>query len=249
MRPVTYAVPKELLPIGSTPILDLVVEEAAGAGLEELALVVRPGKPALRAYVEARRGEPPYKGVTIEFVEQSEPTGLADAIGLCRQFTGDQPFAILLPDNLLMPSRSALTEMAELSEFEGCDVLGVIGVDSGRAHEYGNCGRFEYATRPDRALAINRLIDRGPGRMHVDPGQTVLRTCGRYVCRAHLYDYLDAARDPHADDWDERAAYKLLMKDHRLLGSVLHGKHFDVGNPDGYLSACAHAAQLRDHHR
>src|SRR6476661_4680515 len=91
MEPVTRAVPKELLPLGVTPLIDLVLDELAAAGLTEVVVVGAPDKPALRDYL----------GDRVHVIDQPQPRGLGDAVLCAAEVVGDRPFAVALPDALV----------------------------------------------------------------------------------------------------------------------------------------------------
>jgi UTP--glucose-1-phosphate uridylyltransferase len=91
MLPVTRVVPKELLPVGSKPAIHWAIEEAAAAGLREIAIVVSPTKPLIATYIETS-GLREELDLSFEFITQEEQLGLADAIWRCRDFAGDEPF-------------------------------------------------------------------------------------------------------------------------------------------------------------
>ncbi|MFQ5351418.1 MAG: sugar phosphate nucleotidyltransferase, partial [Thermoanaerobaculia bacterium] len=122
MRPVTWAVPKELLPVGSKPAIHRVVDEAAAAGLDRIGVVIGPGKGLIREYLETARREGEFPGLAFEYLRQEEPRGLADAISVSCAFLDGDPFALLLPDNVLLSPAHRLSSLTELAERSGQDV-------------------------------------------------------------------------------------------------------------------------------
>lgn len=240
MRPVTWAVPKELLPVGSVPAIHRVVAEAAAAGLDRVGVILGPGKELIRQYLETARRHGEFAGVAIEYLWQEDPRGLAEAIALARPFTGDDPFALLLPDNVLLSERYRLAALTELFERSGKDVVGVLsltGADSGR---YGNSGLFEGRESEPGVFRIDRLRDKGPGRLEIPAGETLRRTCGRYVCRPHVMEWIDRLRPEVQGEFDEVPVYQRIAAAGGLLGRALPAPLFDVGHPAGFLAANAH---------
>lgn len=240
MRPVTWAVPKELLPVGTKPAIHRVVEEAAAAGLDRIGVVLGPGKELIRDYLEAacRRGDLP--GLDFEFLLQKEPRGLAEAISVARDFTAGEAFALLLPDNVLLSPQHRLAPLTELSASAGKDVVGVLELDAEASGRYGNSGLFDGRPIGPGLFEIHRLRDKGPGRLEIPPGTTVLRTCGRYVCRPHVMDWIDELRPGIEGEFDEVPVYQRIAADGGLLGRLLPSPLFDVGHPAGFLAANAH---------
>ncbi len=243
MRPVTWAVPKELLPVGSKPAIHRVVEEAAAAGLERIGVVIGPGKELIRSYLETARRQGEFPGLAFEYLRQEEPNGLAEAIAVSRSFTRDEAFALLLPDNVLLSPEYRLASLIDLFERSGKDVVGVLRLDSEESGRYGNSGLFEGSSPEPGVFEIRRLCDKGPGRLQIPAGETVLRTCGRYVCRPHVMGWIDELRDRVQGEFDEVPVYQRIAGAGGLLGLTLPLPLFDVGHPEGFLAANAYLHQ------
>ena len=148
MRPVTWAVPKELLPVGTRPAIHRVVDEAAAAGLDRIGVVIGPGKELIRDYLETARRQGEFPGLAFEYLRQEEPKGLAEAISVSRSFTDGDPFALLLPDNVLLAPEYRLAVLTELFTRSGKDVVGVLELDGGESglrEQRGLVVRFESA--------------------------------------------------------------------------------------------------------
>ena len=239
MRPVTRVVPKELLPVGNRPAIHRVVEEAVAAGLDRIGVVIGPGKELVRAYLEAARDRGELPDVSFEFPIQEEPRGLADAIWASRGFLDGDPFALLLPDNVLLSSRHRLAAMTDLHAESGKDVVGVLELDASQTGRYGNSGLFEGDERRPGVFEIHRLRDKGPGRLRIAEGTTVRRACGRYVCRPHLLEGIAELRRVGDTELDEVPVYQRIAAAGGLLGRLLVPPLFDVGHPSGFLAANA----------
>lgn len=243
MRPVTLTVPKELLPVGTRPAIHRVVEEAAAAGLEEVGVVVGPGKELVREYLETARDRGLLAGVRLEFLWQETPNGLAEAIWVSRGFTGDEPFALLLPDNMPLSPEYRLRLLRDLFERTGKDVVGVLALDESDSGRFGDSGRFEGAALEPGVFAIERLHDKRPGRLRIAPGETVLRACGRYVCGAHLMRRVGELLASADGELDEVPVYQEIAREGGLLGLRVPPPLFDVGHPAGFLAAGAYLHQ------
>ena len=239
MRPVTWVVPKELLPVGSRPAVHRVVEEAAAAGLDHIGVVIGPGKELIRDYLETARREGEFAGLTFEYLHQEEPNGLAEAIAVSRDFIAGDPFALLLPDNVLLSPEHRLRKMTELFERSARDVVGVLALDAGESGRYGNSGLFEGSSSEPGVFEIERLHDKRPGRLRIAAGETVLRTCGRYICRPHVLRWIEELRPGIEGEFDEVPVYQRIAAEGGLLGRQLPLPLFDVGHPAGFLAANA----------
>lgn len=245
MRPVTWAVPKELLPVGTRPAIHRVVDEAVAAGLDRIGVVIGPGKRLIRDYLETARREGEFAGVDFELLWQEEPKGLAEAISASRSFIADEPFALLLPDNVLLSPEYRLASLIELFEDSGKDVVGVLALPSSESGRYGNSGLFEGRSPRPGIHEIERLRDKGPGRLQIPAGRTVRRTCGRYVCRPQIIRWIDELRPSIDGEFDEVPVYQRVAAEGGLLGHELPLPLFDVGHPSGFLAANAYLHQAR----
>lgn len=240
MRPFSEVVPKELLPLGTEPVLERVLREIRGAGIDEVALVCRPDKPLLRDYVAARQGS--LEGLAVTWVEQAEPLGLGDAIACCREFLAGEPFALVLPDNVFVgeePPGRSLTRLLRAWDRDGREVLGVLALGAADSDRYGNCGRLEFELRNDGHLDIRRLHGKSPGTLRIEAGETVHRNSGRSICSPDFLDRADALRDGTEGEIDELPVFQSLVDERGATGVVLDPPPFDVGNPAGYTQAWA----------
>ena len=244
MHPFTLAVPKELAPLGNRPAIHLVLDEAAGAGIDEAIVVVAPDKELLRLYLERAQAEGSWPGLRLRFVLQPEPTGLADAIALCDGELEGAPFAVLLPDNLPLAPKYRLDPLLALWREHGRHGVAVIEVDRRWSGLYGNSGRIEYRAVAPGVIAIERLHDKEPGRLAVADGTRLLRACGRYVFGSEVFErLLEARRAAPTGELSEVPAVQRLALEGRLLGALVPQPLFDVGHPAGLLAASAYLAE------
>jgi UTP--glucose-1-phosphate uridylyltransferase len=242
MLPFTLAVPKELAPLGSKPAIHWVLDEAAAAGLEEAILVTSPGKELLRRYVELAQDDGAWPGLRVRYVVQAEPTGLADAVTLCASMLGQDPFALLLPDNLpLAPGYRLDSLLARFVEGEAA-VVGVLELDHRSSGLYGRSGRIEHRPVAPGVIEISRLHDKEPGRLEIPPGPPLLRACGRYVFGHEIMTLLEESGRARNGELDEVPAVQRLARDGRLLGVLLPMPLFDVGHAAGLIAANAFLA-------
>jgi UTP--glucose-1-phosphate uridylyltransferase len=247
MQPFSWSVPKELAPLGATPAIHYVLEEAALGGIDEAILVTAPGKDLLRRHLELAEERGAWPDLRLRFVVQHDATGLADAIALTAPLVGADPFAVLLPDNVPLSPDHRLGSLLDLWQ-PGRSVVGVLALDSRWSGLFGNSGRIDARPSPGRpgtgALTIDRLHDKGRGRFEIEPGEPtpVLRACGRYVFEDDFFALLESTRRGVSGELDEVPAVQRLARDGRLVGAMLPMPLFDVGHPAGLLAASAHLA-------
>ncbi len=239
MHPVSRFVPKEILPLGARPMIQFTLQEALKAGIPNIAVVVSPQKPLLGEFLkdfQQHWSGPPFR---LELVQQTQPRGLADAIGCCRRLVEGGPFAILLPDNALFSPLYCLSSLVELYWEWKRDVMGVIELGPEQSGLYGNCGRIGYQMERPGVLTIERLEGKVPGQLEVPVGQSILRSCGRYVAAPWFFEYIDRIRPQVEGEFDEVPVYQQIIREHQATGYLIPPPLFDTGNEKGYLAANA----------
>jgi UTP--glucose-1-phosphate uridylyltransferase len=241
LAPATWAVPKELLPVGPRPMIQWALEEAIEAGLPRVAVVVSPAKRDLISFLlRWRRG----RRIKLALVSQPRAVGLGDALLRVRPLSNGRPIALLLPDNVFFPyagMRSALAQVLRAFETIGRDTTGLIKVRAKDSGTYSHAGLIRQSPRRSGPLDILKLHPKRKGSLRIGPHRAVYKTFARTVLLPHFFDYLEdsARRDPACD---ETRALQIIVKRHGLSGIPLRGRGFDAGNPAGYAAAQAYWA-------
>ncbi len=255
MYPAAAVIPKALLPVGSWPMLHGALDECVRAGVDGIVLVMGPGQGLVHAYLDeamaaARRGDAGDLAdlgrgllqIELVRVEQRTPAGVGDAFMLGRPITGDEPFAVLLPDNWFDADPAAIAQVARAYETTGCCALGLTEVLPEEAHLFGNVGGMELELVDDGTYRVAALQDKLPGQFP-STGQPVLRGCARYVVDGRFYDALLATGPPETGEWDDVPAFQRLIATDGLAAQRIIGQHYDVGDQAGYLAAAAYLAR------
>src|SRR6187549_3220373 len=197
--PATKAVPKELLPIGDTPLLQIVIDEALGAGIDHVVVVSSKSKPGIEAYFEDRpeviealeaqgRHELAERIRSIgsdwraTIVYQDHPRGLGHAVGCAREAVGDQPFAVMLPDEL-MGSSALLAQMNGVCASTGGSVVAVVNVPRDQVSSYGVIDPAGELSA-DGVIPVKDLIE----KPSVEDAPSNFVLTGRYVLTADAWE-------------------------------------------------------------
>ena len=246
--PATKAVPKELLPIVDIPAIQYVVDEAVGAGIDHIVVVSNRAKPAVEAYFQPspdliermrRNGRDQLadrlaligKEVKVTICYQDEPRGLGHAVGCARDAVGDQPFAVLLPDELMQDS-SLLLQMGEVCLRSGGSVVGLKQVDRAKVSSYGV---IDPAGAIDDAgvIAIRTMVEKPA----VADAPSDLIIIGRYVLTADIFDEIANLRPGAGGELQLTDAMR-VQADRGVFHGVLSDiARFDTGTPLGWLAA------------
>ena len=245
LYPMAEVQPKEMLPIRGRPMIFYTVLEGALSGLEEMVIVVNERKDPLRRYLERgelakdlqREGEEhrifsPH----ITFVDQPAPLGSGEAIYRTKEMVGEEPFALMMPDRLLFGSYPALTQMIPVYERFRQDILGVLTIGAREAGGFGNVGIVEETELEQGIVEIHGFSDKLEDPLILKEGQTVLKHAGRSILGPHFFSYLERMRGG-IEEWDDTPALRAMCRERTVIGKVLEGTGFDVGNPTGYRAA------------
>ncbi|HEX3965426.1 MAG TPA: UTP--glucose-1-phosphate uridylyltransferase GalU [Trebonia sp.] len=251
--PATKATPKEMLPVVDKPAIQYVVEEAVGAGLNDVLLITGRSKRSIedhfdRAYEleEALTAKEDWDKLamvrksselaTMHYVRQGDPKGLGHAVLCAAQHVGQEPFAVLLGDDLIHPEDPLLTEMIAVRQRHGGSVLALMEVDPEEVSLYG-CAAIE-PTAEEGIVTVTDLVEKPvPGSA---PSRWIL--IGRYVCDPEIFDVLSRTQPGRGGEIQLTDALKVLAQRGEVRGVLFHGRRYDTGNKLDYLRTLVHFA-------
>jgi UTP--glucose-1-phosphate uridylyltransferase len=247
--PVTKASPKEMLPIVDKPLIQYAVEEAASCGITEMIFVTGRNKRAIEdhfdkayeletelerknkdALLDMIRSVLP-EGVRCIYTRQAEPLGLGHAVLCARTVVGNEPFAVLLADDLIDAEPSAMCRMADLFAEHGSSLLGVEEVPREQTQSYGIV-TLEQKMQSD-AGRITGIVEKPK------PAQALsnLGVVGRYVLTPRIFDMLAELKPGAGGEIQLTDAISALLAHERVLAVRLPGRRYDCGSKLGYLQA------------
>lgn len=252
--PVTKVVPKELLPIVSTPALEFVVSEAAHNGLTDVVLVVNEGKqaiaeyfapnPELEAVLAAKPDQEALASIKrpetlakIHQVEQLVPRGLGDAVACGEQIVGGDAFVVMLPDDLIDESEPLLERMLRVYDEHGGIVLGLLDVPRPEIRKYGCV--VPIGDPMDDVVAISDLVE----KPDPDAAPSTLAILGRYVLPPEIFAALRGTQPGAGGEIQLTDAMRELARDGvPVHGVILRGPRYDTGDQLDYLRAVVQLA-------
>ena len=253
--PVTRSVPKELLPILDRPMLQYVVEEAAEAGITDVIVVISPGKEGIAEYFRPRpdleerladdaqllqkvRSGANLANVT--FVIQEEPLGLGHAVLTAREAVGNEPFAVILPDDIVDHSPGVLSQMMTAVADEGG--AAAVAVERVPWELVQNYGVVDSEPAGDGRHRVRGMVEKPP------PGTAPsnLSIVGRYLLPPQVFDCLERTSPGARGEIQLTDGLALLMEDVPVYACEFDGIRYDGGNPLGLLRASLEYALKRD---
>ncbi|MCG5498614.1 UTP--glucose-1-phosphate uridylyltransferase GalU [Ectothiorhodospira variabilis] len=248
--PATKANPKEMLPVVDKPLIQYAAEEAVAAGIDVLVFVTGRNKRSIpdhfdKAYeleteLEERGKEkmleivrnilPPH--VTCVYIRQAEALGLGHAVGCARPVVGDEPFAVILADDLIdgEGGGSALKQMVDVYEEYGCSILGVEDVPKDETHKYGVVSP-ERVT--DRLWDVKGIVEK-PAPADAPSNMAVV---GRYILTPRIFDLIENTGKGAGGEIQLTDAISDLLGEQRVLAQRFQGTRYDCGSKLGYLQA------------
>jgi UTP--glucose-1-phosphate uridylyltransferase len=244
--PATKATPKEMLPVVDKPAIQYVVEEAVAAGLDDVLLITGRSKVSIenhfdRAYEleEALTAKEDWDKLamvrasselaTVHYVRQGDPKGLGHAVLCSAQHVGDEPFAVLLGDDLIDVRDPLLTQMIDVRQRYGGSVVALMEVDPEEVSLYG-CAAIA-PTSEDDVVTVTDLVEKPvPGSA---PSRWII--IGRYVCDPAVYGILRETPPGRGGEIQLTDALKVLARQGEVRGVLFHGRRYDTGNKLDYL--------------
>jgi UTP--glucose-1-phosphate uridylyltransferase len=245
--PVTKSMPKEMLPIIDKPVIHYVVEEAINAGIEDIIIITGRGKRAIEDYFDAapelemqlkkQNKTDALKNIreiadlsSIHYIRQKEPNGLGDAILKAEKHIGNEPFAVLLGDDIIANNDSCMSQLISQYSQLKSSIIAVEQVPPEKISSYG----IVKGTRigPD-LLKVQDIIE----KPRPDQAPSDLGAVGRYVFVPEIFDYLKATPPGSGDEIQLTDAICRLLKNHPVYAYQFKGKRYDTGDKLGYIEA------------
>ncbi|WP_456095655.1 UTP--glucose-1-phosphate uridylyltransferase GalU [Peptostreptococcus sp.] len=260
--PATKAQPKEMLPIVDKPTLQYIIEEAVASGVEEILIITGRNKKSIEDHFDKSvelELELENKGktdlleivrgisnmVNIHYIRQKEPKGLGDAIYCARYFIGDEPFAIMLGDDMVDNGQGppCLKQLIDAYETHNASILGVQEVDKENTDKYGIIDGQKLS---DNIYKVKALVEKP------DPDQAPSNVAilGRYIITPQIFDILGQIPPGKNGEIQLTDALEILKDKEDMYAYVFEGRRYDLGDKLGFLQATVDAAlkkpELRD---
>lgn len=247
--PATKANPKEMLTVVDKPLIQYAVEEAVAAGVEQLIFVTSSSKRSiedhfdknyeLEAEMEKKgktellklvRGVLP-EGVSCVYIRQAQPLGLGHAVLCAKDVVGNEPFAVILADDLIDgEDKGALAQMADVYDYRQSSVLGVEYVPQDETYKYGI---VDIKDQGDRVGHVSAIVEKPSPK----EAPSNLAVVGRYILTPRIFELLESTPKGAGGEYQLTDAIASLMEEQQVLTYTFRGPRFDCGSKLGYLKA------------
>ena len=254
--PATKATPKEMLPIIDKPLVQYAVEEAIKIGIEEIIFITNPSKYSIKNHFDKsllleekliksgkfdfveKLNPSEFNDIKFTYINQQEQKGLGHAILLAEDFINNEPFAVLLPDDLFFSEKSCLMQLEEVYRQTNSSVIAVNKIDAHNIHKYG-------VIKPgfvnNRAIEVLDIVE----KPKYEDAPSDIAVCGRYILNSSIFKYLNKTSPDSGEEIQLTDAIKMMLKDESVYACVYQGEKFDCGSKKGFVEATL-TISLRD---
>lgn len=256
--PVTKAVAKEMLPIIDTPTIEYIVREAIESGIEEILIIVSSNKNSIIDYFDnnfeleqqllAKGKKKEYEQITelpkklnIHFIRQHEQLGLGHAILTAKAFIGDEPFAVLLGDDVYVGNKKpALAQLIDAYNETNASILGTLEVSDADVSKYGICDPLK-TVKP--GLALLKGVVEKPALADA-PSHSAIG--GRYILDSNIFKFLETQTRGAGNEIQLTDAILRMMSESKVYSLDIDGRRYDIGSKLGFIEATIDFALKRD---
>jgi UTP--glucose-1-phosphate uridylyltransferase len=254
--PATKAMPKEMLPIIDKPTIQYIVEEAVASGIEDIIIVTGKGKRAIEdhfdhafeleqnllekeKYALLEEVQRASDMVDIHYIRQKEPKGLGHAIWCARKFIGDEPFAVLLGDDVVQGEKPCLKQMVDLYNRYASSIIGIQPVSDNEISRYGI---ISGDLLEERFYKVEHLVEK-PSKEEAPSNLAII---GRYILTPRIFDILGEHKPGAGGEIQLTDAIARLNKIEPVYGFHFDGKRYDVGEKMGFIKTTIEFALQRE---
>lgn len=260
--PATKEIPKELIPIVNKPMIHYAVEEAVLSGIEQIIFVTSSGKSAIEDYFDRnleleqfleKNGKSQLaceireigQMTEVTTVRQKEQLGLGHAINCAKELIGNEAFAVILADDLVVNQTPVTKQLLSIGqEHEGASVIGVMQVERSQTYKYGIIDG-DAIDSSKKTYRMKKMVE----KPRPEDAPTTLATPGRYILGPEIFNYLDRIPKGVGGEYQLTDAINMMASEMKVLAHVFEGTRFDTGSILGYLDATMEFALMEEEMR
>ena len=245
--PATKATPKEMLPIIDKPLVQYAVEEAAQIGIKDIIFITSHTKESIEkhfnrsyeledklitskknTYLEKINPDL-FKDLTFTFINQEEQLGLGHAISLAKNEILDEPFAVLLPDDLFFSEPSCMSQLLNVYNQYKSSVIAVNKIDKANIHKYGVISSKDNAS----PYKIDFIVE----KPHAKDAPSNIAVCGRYILSSNIFEHLENVKKDDSGEIQLTDAIQSLLEKEAVMACLYEGEKYDCGSKKGFVEA------------
>jgi len=247
--PVTKSMPKEMLPLVDTPAIHYVVKEAVDAGIDDVIIITGRGKHAIEDYFDESpelemhlktKGDEKKLSVidhisnmvNVHYIRQKEPKGLPDAILQAKRHVGNEPFAVLLGDDIIKAQNPCIGQLITVYEKYEKSVLAVQQVPMEKIIRYG-CIECKMISSDDGLFSVKNIVE----KPHPNKAPSNIAAIGRYIFTPMFFDCIKETKPSLNNELVIAESINILLRSQEVLASEFDGKRYDIGDKAGYVQA------------
>ena len=247
MLPATKTVPKEMLPLVDKPAIQYIVEEAVASGIEDILIITNRGKSSMNDYfdyvpeleeslrhsgktAELEAVQRPTDMANIFYVRQKETKGLGHAVWRAKRFVGDEPFAVLLGDDIMMSDVPVTKQLIDAAEKHGASAVGTQKVSMDAISKYSS---LKVSQLEDRVYKVSDMNE----KPKPEEAFSEFAILGRYVLTADIFDIIEKTPPGYGGEIQLTDGLKALCKVAPMVAVDFVGRRYDTGNVKGFLEA------------
>ena len=254
--PASKAIPKEMLPIIDKPLLQYAVEEALNIGVDEIIFITSPEKYSIKKHFDKntmfesrlkilgktemikKLNPEVFHGIKFHYIDQKEQNGLGHAILQAQEVIGDDPFAVLLPDDLFFSKESCLDQLLISYQETNASVIAVNKVNKEDINKYGVIKPGEIK---NKAIQIEDIVE----KPSFENAPSDIAVCGRYILKPSIFKFLNSTNFDESGEIQLTDAIKSLLAEENVYARIYDGEKYDCGSKKGFVHATI-ALALKD---
>jgi len=257
--PVTKSMPKEMLPIIDTPAIHYVVKEAVEAGLDDIIIVTGRGKravedyfdesPEMEMHLKKNKKDDLLKTIkeissmaNVHYIRQKDPKGLPDAILAAEKHIGNEPFAVLLGDDIIISETPCTKQLIDVYSTYHSSVIAVQDVPREKINRYGAVKATKINTSAHELYLVEHIVE----KPKIEEAPSTLAAVGRYVFTPEIFDAMKCTQPGVNNELQIADSINLLCESQKVYACAFKGKRYDIGDKLGYIQAIIDFALKND---
>jgi UTP--glucose-1-phosphate uridylyltransferase len=257
--PVTKSMPKEMLPIIDTPAIHYVVKEAIETGLDDIIIITGRGKRAVEDYFDEspeiemhlvkHRKDDLLRTIreissmaNVHYIRQKEPRGLPDAILAAEKHIGDEPFAVLLGDDIIISETPCTKQLIDVYTEYHSSVIAIQDVPREKINRYGAVKATKINSRTTELYQVEHIVE----KPNIEEAPSTLAAIGRYVFTPEIFDAMKHTKPGVNDELQIADSINILCASQKIYACAFKGTRYDIGDKLGYIQAIIDFALQND---